>query len=64
MKAIAELLRNYPELALFATLSLGYFLGQFKIGKVGLGTVASTLLVGVVIVLAVALDQWRRARPA
>jgi putative transport protein len=52
IKAIAELLRNYPELALFATLSLGYFLGQFKIGKVGLGTVASTLLVGVVIGLA------------
>src|SRR3954462_6903806 len=52
MNAIVELLRKYPELALFATLSLGYFLGQFKIGKVGLGTVASTLLVGVVIGLA------------
>src|SRR3954454_7031640 len=52
MNAIVELLRKYPELALFATLSLGYFLGQFKIGKVGLGTVASTLLVGVIIGLA------------
>jgi putative transport protein len=52
MNAIVELLRKYPELALFATLSLGYFFGQFKIGKVGLGTVASTLLVGVVIGLA------------
>ena len=52
MDAIVNLLRSYPELALFATLSLGYFLGQFKIGKVGLGTVASTLLVGVVIGLA------------
>src|SRR4030095_3865347 len=35
--------------ALFATLSLGYFFGQFKFGPVALGTVASTLLVGVVI---------------
>src|SRR5688572_20422029 len=52
MKAIVELLRTYPELALFATLSLGYYFGQFKFRGVGLGTVASTLLVGVVIGLA------------
>jgi putative transport protein len=52
MNAITELLRTYPELALFATLSLGYFLGQFKYGRISLGTVASTLLVGVVIGLA------------
>src|SRR5438477_3384325 len=52
MHAIAELLRKYPELALFATLSLGYFFGQFKFGPIALGTVASTLLVGVVIGLA------------
>src|SRR5688572_1022641 len=52
MNAIAELLRHHPELALFATLSLGYFIGQFKLGPVSLGTVASTLLVGVVIGLA------------
>jgi putative transport protein len=52
MNAIAELLRHHPELALFATLSLGYFIGQFKWGALSLGTVASTLLVGVVIGLA------------
>src|SRR5215212_4766894 len=52
MNHVAELLRHYPELALFATLSLGYFLGQFKWGALSLGTVASTLLVGVVIGLA------------
>src|SRR4051812_18801602 len=52
MSSIAELLRNYPELALFATLSLGYFLGQLKLGSISLGTVAATLLVGVVIGLA------------
>src|SRR5688500_13671963 len=52
MDVIVELLRKYPELALFATLSLGYFLGQFKVGPISLGTVASPLLVGVVIGLA------------
>src|SRR3954471_11549664 len=52
MSRIAELLRHHPELALFATLSLGYFLGRFKWGSLSLGTVAATLLVGVVIGLA------------
>src|SRR6476659_9999580 len=52
MNAIAELLRNYPELALFATLSLGFYLGQLKYRGFSLGTVAATLLVGVVIGLA------------
>src|SRR3954468_14224568 len=52
MNSLVELLRRHPELALFATLSLGYFLGQFKLGSISLGTVASTLLVGVVIGLA------------
>jgi len=49
MNQIIDLLRRHPELALFATLSLGYFFGQFKFGALSLGTVASTLLVGVVI---------------
>ena len=52
LNEIVELLRKYPELALFATLSLGYFLGRLKLGPVTLGTVACTLLVGVVIGLA------------
>src|SRR4029079_1281474 len=52
MNAIAELLRHHPELALFATLSLGYFLGQFRWGALSLGAVDSTLLVGVIIGLA------------
>src|SRR4051812_27171973 len=52
MNAVVDLLRHHPELALFATLSLGYFFGQFKFGSISLGTVASTLLVGVVIGLA------------
>src|SRR5215213_9202943 len=52
MNAIAELLRHHPELALFATLSAGYALGRLKLGPLSLGTVAATLLVGVVIGLA------------
>ena len=61
MSAIADLLRRYPELALFATLSLGYFFGQFKFGRVALGTVAATLLVGVVIGLAnVKIDPFTK----
>src|SRR6476646_2055937 len=52
MHVIAELLRHHPELALFATLSLGYFIGRLKFGALSLGTVASTLLIGVVIGLA------------
>ena len=61
MSAIADLLRRYPELALFATLSLGYFFGQFKFGRIALGTVASTLLVGVVIGLAnVKIDPFTK----
>src|SRR3954452_5325372 len=61
MRALAELLRHHPELAIFATLSLGYFFGQFKFGKLALGTVASTLLVGVVIGLSnVKIDPFTK----
>src|SRR6187402_2755864 len=62
MNTIAEFLRHHPELALFATLSLGYFLGQFKFGSIALGTVASTLLVGVVIGLAnIKIDSFTKS---
>src|SRR3954471_282323 len=62
MNAITELLRDHPELALFATLSLGYFFGQFKFGALSLGTVASTLLVGVVIGLAnIKIDPFTKS---
>lgn len=42
-------LRQYPELAVFLTLSLGYFIGSFKVGSFSLGTVTSVLLVGVLV---------------
>src|SRR6185295_7750840 len=62
MHAIADLLRRHPELALFTTLSLGYFFGQFKIGKVAVGTVACTLLIGVLIGLSnVKIDPFTKS---
>src|SRR3954447_669853 len=62
MHTIADLLRHHPELALFATLSLGFWIGQFKFGKLSLGTVASTLLVGVVIGLAnIKIDAFTKS---
>src|SRR5438045_2425789 len=62
MGAIAELLRHHPELALFAALSLAYLLGMVKFGKLSLGTVARTLLVGVVIGLAnIKIDPFTKS---
>jgi putative transport protein len=49
MSAIAELLRRHPEIALFAALSLGFFVGKRKVGTFSLGTSAGVLLAGVAI---------------
>jgi putative transport protein len=49
MTVIAELLRGHPEVALFAALSLGFFLGKRKVGNFSLGTSAGVLLAGVLI---------------
>lgn len=49
MEWFADLLRSYPELAIFLTLAIGFWIGKFKIGKFSLGTVTSVLLVGVLI---------------
>src|SRR5688572_20853158 len=42
-------LRQYPEIAIFLTLALGYYFGKFKFKGIGLGSVTATLLAGVVI---------------
>ncbi len=42
-------LQTYPEIAIFLTLSLGYFFGKFTFKGIGLGAVTATLLAGVVI---------------
>jgi uncharacterized transporter YbjL len=49
MTALTELLRQHPEIALFAALSLGFFLGKRKVGNFSLGTSAGVLLAGVCI---------------
>ena len=45
----AATLRQYPEIAIFVTLALGYFFGKFTFRGIGLGSVTATLLSGVVI---------------
>src|SRR6187397_3395686 len=42
-------LRQYPELAIFLTLALGYYFGKFTFKGIGLGSVTATLIAAVVI---------------
>jgi putative transport protein len=42
-------LKQYPEIAIFLTLALGYYFGKFTFKGIGLGSVTATLLAGVVI---------------
>ena len=46
---LAQTLRQYPELAIFLTLGLGYYFGKFTFRGIGLGSVTATLLAGVLI---------------
>jgi putative transport protein len=45
----AATLRSYPEIAIFLSLGIGYYVGKFTIRGIGLGAVTSTLLAAVVI---------------
>lgn len=49
MEWIFNQLRERPELAIFLTIFLGFWLGKLRIGKFSLGTVTSVLLVGVLV---------------
>jgi putative transport protein len=49
MGAAAEILRRHPEIAIFLSVALGYYVGRLKFGSFSLGTVAATLLIGVVL---------------
>src|SRR6478735_2824546 len=42
-------LKQYPEIAIFLTLGIGYYFGKFTFKGIGLGAVTATLLAGVVI---------------
>lgn len=44
-----DTLRQYPSLAIFLTLGLGFYIGKLKYKTFSLGTVTSVLLVGVLI---------------
>jgi putative transport protein len=45
----AATLRQYPEIAIFLTLGIGYYFGKFTFRGIGLGSVTATLLAGVMI---------------
>ena len=46
---IAATLRQYPEIAIFLSLCIGYYVGGFSYRGIGLGAVTSTLIAAVVI---------------
>src|SRR3954465_13258347 len=45
----AATLKQYPEIAIFTALALGYYFGKFTFRGIGLGSVTATLLAGVLI---------------
>src|SRR6185436_15152590 len=45
----AATLKQYPEIAIFLALALGYYFGKFTFRGLGLGSVTATLLAGVLI---------------
>jgi putative transport protein len=49
MNFIVETLRRYPEISIFLTLAIGFWVGQFKYKSFSLGVVTSTLLAGVLV---------------
>ena len=44
-----NILREYPTLAIFLTIGIGFFIGKLRIGSFSLGNVTAVLLVGVLI---------------
>lgn len=49
LDSFVNILREYPTLALFLTLGVGFLLGRVKIGSFSLGSVTAVLLVGVLV---------------
>ncbi|HKZ08023.1 MAG TPA: aspartate-alanine antiporter [Methylomirabilota bacterium] len=45
----AATFRQYPEIAIFLAIGLGYYFGKFTFKGIGLGSVTATLLAGVII---------------
>ncbi len=44
-----NILREYPTLAIFLTIGIGFFIGKLRIGSFSIGSVTAVLLVGVLI---------------
>ena len=49
MEMILHFFRTYPEMAIFLTIGIGFWIGQLKYKSFTLGTVTSVLLVGVLV---------------
>lgn len=49
MNYFVETLQKYPEIALFLTIGVGFWIGNLKLGKFNLGVVTSTLLAGLLV---------------
>lgn len=49
MSWLHSLLNQSPEIALFLSLAIGYWVGKFQFGKFQLGGVAGSLLAAVII---------------
>lgn len=49
LDALAETLRRYPELAIFLTVGVGFWIGKVRFGSVTLGAVTGALFAGLVI---------------
>jgi putative transport protein len=49
MEWLFATLKQYPEIAIFLALGLGYYFGKFTFKGIGLGSVTATLIAGVII---------------
>lgn len=49
MEYLGEILREYPAIALFLTVGLGFFFGRLKYKAFSLGSVTAGLLVGIIV---------------
>lgn len=49
MDSLVHLFREYPSLAIFLTIGIGFWIGKLKYKSFSLGTVTSVLLVGVLV---------------
>jgi putative transport protein len=49
MEPLFQTLRSYPELAVFLTLAIGFYIGRLKIAGLGIGSVTGVLVTGLVI---------------